>query len=459
MTEQEIHQLLINQRHFFRSGKTLPVSDRIQALKQLRACIVQHEEEIYAALKADLGKSRSESYMCEVGMTLSEITYMVKHLPALAREKTVLTPLAQFHSRSYKKPSPHGVVLIMSPWNYPFLLTMEPLVDAIAAGNTVILKPSAYSPRTSEVIHRIISRCFPAEYVTVVNGGRTENTCLLKEHFDYIFFTGSQAVGKEVMRNAADHLTPVTLELGGKSPCIVDATANIRLAAKRIVFGKYLNCGQTCVAPDYILCDPAVHDRLIKELQRQIRKQFGTSPLTNPSYGKIINEKHFDRILGLIDPSKVICGGKSDRASLKIEPTILDQVSRQDAVMQEEIFGPVLPVLCCPSLEKAIEDINAMPHPLALYLFSSDKASIENVTSRCGFGGGCVNDVIIHLATSHMGFGGFGESGMGSYHGKAGFDTFSHYKSIVDKKTWIDLPMRYQPYRKIYDKLIRMFLK
>ncbi len=459
MTEQEIHQLLINQRTFFRSGKTLPVSDRIQALKQLRACIVQHEEEIYAALKADLGKSRSESYMCEVGMTLSEITYMVKHLPALAREKTALTPLAHFHSRSYKKPSPHGVVLIMSPWNYPFLLTMEPLVDAIAAGNTAILKPSAYSPRTSEVIHRIISRCFPAEYVTVVNGGRVENTCLLKEHFDYIFFTGSQAVGKEVMRNAAEHLTPVTLELGGKSPCIVDATANIKLAAKRIVFGKYLNCGQTCVAPDYILCDPAVHDRLIKELQRQIRKQFGASPLTNPSYGKIINEKHFDRILGLIDPAKVICGGKSDRASLKIEPTILDQVTCQDAVMQEEIFGPVLPLLCCPSLEKAIEDINAMPHPLALYLFSSDKASIENVTSRCGFGGGCVNDVIIHLATSHMGFGGFGESGMGSYHGKAGFDTFSHYKSIVDKKTWIDLPMRYQPYRKIYDKLIRMFLK
>lgn len=459
MTQQEIHEILEKQRKYFYSGETLPVSFRIQMLKDLKNSILRHEEEIHAAVRADLGKSVSESYMCEVGMTLSEISYMIKHLPSYAKEKTVLTPLSQFHSRSYKKPSPYGVVLIMSPWNYPFMLTMEPLVDAIAAGNTAILKPSAYSPNTSQVISQIIAECFNPKYVAVVTGGRAENTCLLNEHFDYIFFTGSQAVGKDVMKCAAAHLTPVTLELGGKSPCIVDASANIRLAAKRIVFGKFLNCGQTCVAPDYILCDPSVREKLIKELQRQIKKQFGAAPLTNPDYGKIINDKHFHRILGLIDPAKTVMGGKSDPAALKIEPTIMDRVTYADAVMQEEIFGPVLPILTYTSLDSAVSKINSMPHPLALYLFSSDREAIQKVTSQCGFGGGCVNDVIIHLATSYMGFGGFGESGMGSYHGKDGFDTFTHYKSIVDKKTWLDLPMRYQPYRKIYDKLIRMFLK
>ena len=459
MTQQEIHEILETQRSYFHTGATLAIPFRIQMLKNLKNSILIHEKEICAALKEDLGKSEQESYMCEVGMTLSEISYMIKHLPSLAKEKTVLTPIAQFHSRSYKKPSPRGTVLIMSPWNYPFMLTMEPLADAIAAGNTAVLKPSAYSPATDRIVRTIIAECFPSKYVAVVTGGREENACLLNEHFDYIFFTGSQMVGKEVMKAASAHLTPVTLELGGKSPCIVDSTANIKLAAKRIVFGKFLNCGQTCVAPDYILCDPSVHDKLIKELQRQIKKQFGATPLTTPSYGKIINDKHFQRILRLIDSAKVIHGGNSDAASLKIEPTLMDHITFADAVMQEEIFGPVLPILTYTSLDNVVEKINAMPHPLALYLFSSDKEAIEKVTSRCGFGGGCVNDVIIHLATSRMGFGGFGESGMGSYHGKDGFDTFSHYKSIVDKKTWLDLPMRYQPYRKIYSKMIRMFLK
>ena len=339
------------------------------------------------------------------------------------------------------------------------MLTLSPLVDALAAGNTAVVKPSAYSPHTSEVILHILSECFEPQYVAVVTGGRAENTCLLHEHFDYIFFTGSQAVGKEVMRNAAEYLTPVTLELGGKSPCIVDQTADIKLAARRIVFGKYLNCGQTCVAPDYVYCHRSIKDKLIKEVKKQIQKQYGKQPLHNPNYGNIINEKHFDRILGLIDEKKVIHGGNSDRKALRIEPTVMDNVTFSDAVMQEEIFGPVMPILVYDNLDEVIRRINIMSHPLALYFFTSDKAAAKKVTSRCGFGGGCINDTIIHLATTEMGFGGFGESGMGAYHGKTGFDTFSHYKSIVDKKTWIDLPMRYQPYRKLHEKMVRFFLK
>lgn len=459
MTEPEIKTLVDMQRAYFYTGATLDVKQRITVLESLKKCIQKYETEINTAIKADLGKSAFESYMCETGLTLSEISYMCTHLVRFAKEKTVWTPLAQFASRSYKKPSPYGVTLIMSPWNYPFLLTMEPMVDALAAGNTVIVKPSAYSPATSEIIAKIIGECFDPKLAAVVTGGRAENTALLNQHFDYIFFTGSQAVGKEVMRHAAEHLTPVTLELGGKSPCIVDKTADIRLAARRIVFGKYLNCGQTCVAPDYILCDPAVKDYLVAEIKRQIRKQFGKKPLANPDYGKIINTKHFHRINGLIDPEKVVMGGKSNPETLQIEPTVMDSVTFKDAVMGEEIFGPVLPVLTYASLDEAVDAINHMPHPLALYLFSSDQKTIQKVTARTGFGGGCINDTIIHLATSEMGFGGFGESGMGSYHGKDGFDTFSHYKSIVDKKTWLDLPMRYQPYRKLYEKLIHIFLK
>ena len=459
MTEQEINAIVAAQRKYFQTGATLPVSFRIDALRRLYDAVSGSEKEIHDALRKDLGKSGFESYMCETGLVLEEISYMLKHVRRFAGEKRVRTPLAQFHSRSYKKPSPYGVTLIMSPWNYPFMLTLSPLVDALAAGNTAVVKPSAYSPCTSEVIRQILTKCFEPQYVSVVTGGRAENTCLLHEHFDYIFFTGSQSVGKEVMRSAADHLTPVTLELGGKSPCIVDQTANIRLAARRIVFGKYLNCGQTCVAPDYIYCHRSVRDRLIKEIVKQIRRQFGKKPLDNKNYGKIINEKHFDRILGLIDKEKVVFGGNSDRDALRIEPTVMDNVTFSDAVMQEEIFGPVMPVLTFDSLDEVIRNVNAMPHPLALYLFTSSKAAAKKVTARCGFGGGCINDTIIHLATTEMGFGGFGESGMGSYHGKTGFDTFTHYKSIVDKKTWLDLPMRYQPYRKMHEKMVRFFLK
>ena len=459
MDQMEIRQLVARQRAYFQSGATLPARARVEALRALRSAVAAREEELNDALRADLGKSAFESYMCEVGMVLSELTYMIRRTPAFAADRRVRTPLAQFAARSYVKPSPYGTVLIMSPWNYPLLLTLDPLIDALAAGNTAVVKPSAYSPATSRVIARLLAECFPPEHVSVVTGGRQENACLLEQKFDYIFFTGSQAVGREVLLHAAQYLTPVTLELGGKSPCIVDRTADIPTAARRIVFGKFLNCGQTCVAPDYILCDIRVKNRLIEELIRQIRAQLGERPLENENYGHIINEKHFLRILNLMNPAKTVFGGRTDAEALKIEPTILDRVSWRDDVMQEEIFGPLLPILTYDSIDEVIRTINERPHPLALYVFTRNRKLASRVLTRCSFGGGCVNDTIIHLATPYTGFGGFGESGMGSYHGKAGFETFSHRKSIVDKKEWPDLPMRYQPYTEGKRRLVKMFLR
>lgn len=448
-----IDEILSRQRQFFHSGKTLDVHFRIAQLKKLYAAVQKYEQQINEALTADLGKSRFEGFMCESGLVLTEISYMIRHVRRFAREKTVYTPLAQFASRSYKKPCPYGNVLIMSPWNYPFLLTVDPLANAIAAGNTAIIKPSAYSPATAAIVEKILSECFPEEYIAVITGGRQENAALLDRKFDFIFFTGSQTVGKEVLRRAAEHLTPAVLELGGKSPCIVDATANIPLAAKRIVFGKFLNCGQTCVAPDYILCDEAIKDDLIRHIHAEITAQFGKDPLKNPDYGRIVNRKHFDRLCKL---------GQSPRCcpeTLQIAPTVLENATWDCPAMAEEIFGPVLPVLTYRNFEDIFELLRDRQKPLALYLFSHSKPHIQAVTSRLRYGGGCINDVIIHLATSEMGFGGVGESGMGAYHGKTGFDTFSHSKSIVDKKTWLDLPMRYQPYRKFYEKLLHLFLR
>ncbi len=337
---------------------------------------------------------------------------------------------------------------------------MEPLADAIAAGNTVILKPSAYSPATSAVVEKLINECFPEQYIALVSGGRKENAELLEKKFNFIFFTGSQAVGKEVLSKAAKHLTPVVLELGGKSPCIVDKTANIKLAAKRIVFGKYLNCGQTCVAPDYVLCERSVKDKFVAEVIKQIKLQFGEDPLANEDYGKIINEKHFDRLCGLVDVRKLRHGGRTDVASCRIEPTVLDNVSWDDAVMAEEIFGPIMPVLTFDDFDDIIDELKDKDRPLALYIFSHSKKNICRVKNELVYGGGCINDVIIHLATSEMPFGGVGESGMGKYHGKDGFMTFSHTKSIVDKKTWLDLPMRYQPYKRgLYGSVIKAIMK
>lgn len=459
MTEQEIKDILQQQNHFFSSGKTIPAEFRLKQLESLKEAMIRHEADLAAALKEDLGKSRMESYMCEIGLTLSELTWMQKYLRSLMRSKRVSTPAAQFAAKSFRSPSPYGTVLIMSPWNYPVLLTLDPLIDAIAAGNTAVVKPSAYAPCTFDVMKTMIEECFPAHYVAVVDGGRAENQALLQQRFDMIFFTGGKTVGREVLRHAAEYLTPVTLELGGKSPCIVDSTAKIRLAAKRIVFGKYLNCGQTCVAPDYILCDKRIRDELITAILAEIEKQFGKEPLKNPNYGKIINEKHFERILGLINGEKLVYGGQSEPELLRIAPTVLNNITWDDAVMGEEIFGPLLPILTFDTLDEALDTVESHPHPLALYFFSEDKAAQKKVLDTCRFGGGCINDTIIHLATSDMPFGGVGESGMGSYHGRVGFETFSHYRSIVDKKTWMDLPIRYQKYTGLKEKMMRMFLK
>ena len=460
MTSEQISNLLQKQRTFYKSGVTIPVDFRIAQLKKLYATVKKYEIEVNDALKTDLGKSHYEGFMCESGLVLSEISYMIRHTRKFARRKTVYTPLAQLASNSFKQPVPYGNTLIMSPWNYPFLLTIDPLADAIAAGNTAIVKPSAYSPATSKVIEKIISECFAPEYVAVVTGGRAENAALLEQKFDFVFFTGSQAVGKEVLRHTAEHLVPAVLELGGKSPCIVDASANIKLAAKRIVFGKYLNCGQTCVAPDYILCEKSVKEEFVVEVITQIKNQYGEKPLDNKDYGKIINEKLFARLCGLIDQSKVVIGGESNPETYQIAPTVMDCVTEADAVMGEEIFGPIMPILTYDDFDAVVDDLKDKDEPLALYLFTSDKRHIKRITTELSYGGGCINDVIIHLATSEMGFGGVGASGMGAYHGKDGFDAFSHYKSIVDKKTWMDLPMRYQPYKsKLYETLLHIFLR
>lgn len=460
MSEINITEILDAQRKFYLSGRTLSVQFRIEQLKLLYGTVKKYENEICQALNKDLGKSHYEGYMCECGLVLSEISYLIKHTRSFAKKKRVTTPIAQFHSHSYKQTIPYGNTLIMSPWNYPFLLTLEPLADAIAAGNTAIVKPSAYAPATCDIVCKIISECFSPEYIATVTGGRKENSELLKQKFDFVFFTGSQAVGKEVLRSTAEHLTPAVLELGGKSPCIVDDSADIKLSARRIVFGKYLNCGQTCVAPDYILCHKSVKKEFICAVKDEIRKQFGASPLHNENYGRIINEKHFDRLIGLIDKEKVVHGGQADKEKLKISPTVMDNVNYGDPVMGEEIFGPIMPIIEFESFDTIINDLKTKPKPLALYLFTDNKAHINRVERELSYGGGCINDVIIHLATANMGFGGVGESGMGSYHGKDGFYTFSHTKSIVNKKTWIDLPMRYAPYnKKIYAKLLKLFLK
>lgn len=455
----EISQLCRMQRAYFHSGKTMQVSFRIEALKRLRQWIREHEEAICQALHADLGKSTQEAYMTEIGMALEEISYMISHVRRFARPKHRKTPWTQFPAKSYVLPKPYGCVLIMSPWNYPFLLTVEPLTDALAAGNTAVIKPSAYAPNVSRLLSEMVHDCFASEYAAVVEGGRQENAMLLDEKFDYIFFTGSKAVGRLVMERAAKHLTPVTLELGGKSPCIVDESANINMAARRIVFGKFLNAGQTCVAPDYVLVQQSVRDKLIDALRREITAQFGMKPLENPDYGKIVNRKHFERLTALLHAEKTVWGGDSDPAALRIAPALLESSTVDSPAMQEEIFGPLLPILTFDDMDEVPSLVALHPTPLALYIFTENKTNARFLQENISFGGGCINDTVIHLASTYMGFGGVGESGMGSYHGKAGFDTFTHYASIADKSTWIDLPMRYQPYKSKNMRLIRRFMK
>ncbi len=459
MNEEQVAGIVERQREHFRSNATLPLEARRQALRALLDAVRAHEDDIVAALAADLGKSRDESYMCEIGLSLSEIRHQLSHVARWMRPRRHATDLTNAVALSRAVRVPYGVTLVMAPWNYPFLLTLEPLAGALAAGNTVVVKPSAYSPASSAVLRAICEDAFRPELVSVVEGGRAENAALLDQHWDYVFFTGSVAVGRLVMERAAANLTPVTLELGGKSPCIVDATANLRVAAARIAFGKWLNVGQTCVAPDYLLVDRHVKDKLLGLLAAEVVRQYGERPLENPAYGKMVNRKHFDRVRGLIDPARVVLGGATDEKTLKIEPTIMDKATPRDPVMGEEIFGPVLPVIAFDSLDEAIDLVRSRPTPLALYLFSRDHATQRHVMREVPFGGGCVNDTIMHLATSHMGFGGMGASGMGSYHGRKSFETFTHEKSILEKATLVDVPLRYQPYSSWKSKLVRAFLR
>lgn len=453
----DIETILEKQRGYFSGGETLTPAFRRDSLLRLRNAIIQHEQEIFEALRADLNKSAQEAYITEIGMVLEQIHFAERRLTGWAKPKAAASSLAQFPAKSFVVPEPYGVVLIMAPWNYPFQLTLAPLVGAIAAGNCVVVKPSAYVPNTSRLLARLLGETFPPEYIAVVEGGRAENTRLLAQKFDYIFFTGSVPVGKTVMAEAAKNLTPVTLELGGKSPVIVDASADIPLAAKRIAWGKLLNAGQTCVAPDYLLIDRRVEDAFIAAYRRAVDAMIPGGDYKD--FPTIVNDKHFARIMALIEPEKLVFGGAGDEGRRFIAPTLMRNVGWNDPIMQEEIFGPVLPVIGFDRLDEAIAAVRARPKPLALYLFTRDRQTEKKVLGSLSFGGGCVNDTIMHLASNRLGFGGVGESGMGRYHGKYSFDTFTHYKSIVKRHTFADPGFRYPPYSDKRLALIRRLMK
>ena len=453
----DIKTTVEKQRDNYLGGATREYSFRQEALEKLQQAVRDYEESISDALFKDLGKQPFESYMAEIGMVLDEVRYHIRHLQSWMNNKRVPTPLVHFPAVSFLSPEPYGVVLIMSPWNYPILLCLDPLIGAISAGNCAVVKPSAYTPATSQVIADLVAEIYPPEYVSVVQGGRQENTALLEQKFDYIFFTGSVGVGRVVMEAAAKHLTPVTLELGGKSPAIVDTSADLKLAAKRIAFGKLLNGGQTCVAPDYVLVEESLRDSLIQNFREVLAEKFPNGDYAD--HANIVNQRHYEDKKALLAGQTVAFGGKFDDAKRKLEPTVLIDVDPDSPVMQEEIFGPILPVLTWKKLDEAIAFVRSRPKPLALYLFTQDRATEEKVLDSCSFGGGCINDTVIHLATPHMGFGGVGQSGMGSYHGKHSFDTFTHYRSIVRKSTWLDLPFRYFPYTEKKFEIIRRILK
>lgn len=456
--QEELKSLVQGQRDFFSQGTSLSPEWRISQLKKLYDSIKRHEEDIYTALHDDLLKSPFESYSSEIGLVLSEITNQIKHLKKWSKVKKVSGGLVNFPAKGRIYPMPRGTVLIISPWNYPVLLSLCPLVDAVAAGNTVVLKTSEYCTATSGILSLIISEAFENYHVTMVEGGYQQNQALLHIQFDFIFFTGSQNVGKIVMESAAKFLTPICLELGGKSPCIVQSDAVIQEAARRIVWGKLLNAGQTCVAPDYLLVEESVKEDLLTAIREEIKKQYGDNPLENEDFPKIINKKHFNRLIS-IAPEAV-----NNMEKNKVAPTIIDLGSidsgkaNRHPCMQEEIFGPLLPVISYENLDQAISFIQSRPSPLALYIFSESKENVSRVISSVKYGGGCVNDVVLHLVSPNLPFGGIGESGMGSYHGKAGFDTFTHYKSVLFQSSKININMRYSPHGNKLN-LLRKFLK
>lgn len=444
---ESIRDMLKKQKSFFEKGYTKDINFRIEALKKLKHDIKMNEKNIFKALKIDLNKSEFETFITEIGIVYDEINGAIKNIKKWSKPKKVKTPITNFLASSYIYNEPYGVALIMAPWNYPFQLIMAPLVGAISAGNCVLLKPSELAVETEQIIVKIIKETFSDEYIGVVTGGVKESEALLKEKLDYIFYTGGINVGKIVMRAAAEHLTPITLELGGKSPCIVDKDANIDLAARRIAWGKFLNAGQTCVAPDYLVVHRNIKEKLISSIENYIIEFFGENAFESEEYPRIINERHFKRLEEYLKEGKIVSGGKTDISNLYMEPTIIEGINLKNRIMEEEIFGPILPVVEFEGIDEVIDIVKNNPKPLALYYFSEDKEKQEFIIKNISFGGGCINDTIMHLSTSTLPFGGVGSSGMGSYHGRASFETFSHKKSILKKSNLIDIKIRYAPFK------------
>lgn len=457
--DRKISDIVLEQRAFFNTQATHSYEFRIDQLRKLRNRIADFEHEIHAALQKDLGKSQFESYTSEVGFTLYELTHTIKNLKKWMRPRRVKTPLLNQPASSRVHYTPRGVNLIISPFNYPFGLTFTPLAAALAAGNTAVLKTSEFTPNTGEVIKQLVEETFDREHVAYISGGITETTQLLQQKFDHIFFTGSTRIGSVVMEAAARHLTPVTLELGGKSPCIVHADATLQVAVNRIVFGKFINAGQTCIAPDFVLVHQDIKQEFIEKTKQRIKECYGDDPSSSPDFGRVINERHFDRLLNLIDPDKVVAGGDSDRAGKYISPTVMTDISLNDKVMQEEIFGPILPVIEYRSMDELLAVLAELPeHPLACYIFSNSKSVQDELIAKVQFGGGCINHCALHFINPHLPFGGHGKSGMGSYHGYNGFECFSHKKSVLKAATWIDLSLGYPPYKNKL-RLLRKIMK
>ena len=452
--------ILEGQRSYLSNLGTIDVDKRINNLKKLKNVIKKYEDEIIDALNKDLGKHIFEAYSNEVGFVYGSIDFVIKNLRNWTKVKKVKNDAAQLPGKSYIYKSHYGAVLIIGPYNYPFQLTIEPLIGAIAGGNTVIIKPSEYATATETIIEKIIKETFDEEYIAVVTGDYKVNSDLLDLEFDYIFFTGSVNVGKIVMEKASKHLTPITLELGGKSPVIVDNTADLKVSAKRILWGKLTNAGQTCVAPDYLLAQEHIYEELIEELKNTIVEFYGNDIINNKEFGRIINEKHMNRLNNILenDKDKIVVGGDVDFEQRYISPTIIRDVTLEDSVMKDEIFGPILPVIKYKDLEDIKYYISKHKNPLALYVFSENDDFSEDIIRRFTFGGGCVNDTISHVASAHLPFGGVGTSGMGNYHGRASFDTFTHTKSIVKKSTKIDIKLVFPPYKQKI-KLIKKIMK
>jgi aldehyde dehydrogenase (NAD+) len=455
---QNIEQALGSQRNFFRTHKTKDVSFRIASLKKLKKTIHDFDDRISEALRADLGKPYFESYASEIGIVLEEIGIQIKHLAKWSKPIRAKTPITHLPGRSFTVREPLGVVLVMAPWNYPFQLLMAPVTGAVAAGNCVIAKPSNMSPQTAQVIAEILAQAFAPEHVTTFLGGRDVIGEILKQRFDYIFFTGGTNLGKIVAEAAARELTPVTLELGGKSPCIIDRSAKLDVAAKRAAWGKFLNAGQTCIAPDYLLVDRSIREEFLILLKKWITKFYGSSVEESPDFPRIITGAHFDRIEGYLKCGNIYSGGQHNREAKFIEPTILTDVKPDATVMTEEIFGPVWPVIEYDTLDEAINFVNSRPKPLALYFFSENRKNQNRIVREISFGGGCINDTVMHLANPYLPFGGIGASGMGSYHGLRSFQTFTHQKAILKTATWIDIPVRYAPYTKWALNLIKKLM-